>query len=706
MVFIRTDANENVATGHLMRCITIAKKIKQLGETVVFVFRDNESVDILNGRENYILLQACKTDRDSEIQQMIQILCGEKNAKLLLDLYEFDATYMEKLKPYARIITFDDMFQEKFPADMIINYNLYYTEFDYASRYNENATKLLLGGKYVPIREEFLIEKPLLKQKVSTVMLICGGGDKYHVLVNLVKMICKEGLQDRYRFVVVAGILNRDIAELNDLSKTEKNIIVYENVKEMSEIMKDVDVVVSAASTVLYECCCMAKPTIFFSVADNQSYDAECFAKNGMMQYVGDVRIDFAGVLKAIIVNLENIAREYEVRKDMVRKMESVVDGKGAERIAENIVMMETKKVGLITVHDWHNYGSMLQTYAMCKYIDSLENVSCEVIDFIAEKFDASRAYALYDSKVLDDSKYQNYALDVEKRRKCFEEFYDAYKKSSERYHSDEEIEANPPRYDVYVSGSDQIWNVNFRIASRAFFLGFTDSENKLAFSTSVGRCMERKLVKYADLMKKYKKIFIREETGAERIRNVTERTDVDSMIDPTFLYSKEEWLKLLPTDRVVAEKYIICYATIESQLEDMMPILNKIREKYKFQVVLFGMVLPRNEEWIINKVDVGPYEFLRLYRDAEFVLTHSFHGTAFSINFNKEFLVFNDKTHNFRKTDLLKRFGLTNRVVHKVEDVESALESFLNYEEVNVVLDDLRKKAQSDIERWIGECQ
>ena len=102
--------------------------------------------------------------------------------------------------------------------------------------------------------------------------------------------------------------------------------MVYENVKNMSEIMKGVDVVVSAASTVLYECCCMAKPTIFFTVADNQAYDAECFARNDMMQYVGDVRIDMVDVLKAIIVKLENVAEDYECRKGMVTKIDNIYD--------------------------------------------------------------------------------------------------------------------------------------------------------------------------------------------------------------------------------------------------------------------------------------------------------------------------------------------------------------------------------------------
>ena len=79
-------------------------------------------------------------------------------------------------------------------------------------------------------------------------------------------------------------------------------------------------------------------------------------------------------------------------------------------------------------------------------------------------------------------------------------------------YLSDEEIEKNPPKYDIYVSGSDQIWNVNFRIASRAYFLAFAKSDKKFAFASSVGRCQIDKLEAYKPFIMDYNKIFIREE--------------------------------------------------------------------------------------------------------------------------------------------------------------------------------------------------
>lgn len=164
------------------------------------------------------------------------------------------------------------------------------------------------------------------------------------------------------------------------------------------------------------------------------------------------------------------------------------------------------KKIGLITLHSFHNYGSMLQAYALNHYLDTFnKNVSCEIIDYVPPRQDNNRAYRLYNNEYKQEYQAlrEKYASELVARRKKFSEFMTLYH-LGQQYHSDEEIEANPPLYDIYVSGSDQIWNVNFRIASRAYFLSFTDSTEKFAFSTSVGRCKIDKLRGYESFIQAY----------------------------------------------------------------------------------------------------------------------------------------------------------------------------------------------------------
>ncbi len=339
MVLIRTDANQSAATGHLMRCLSIAGQLETLGEEVVFLFRDWESAEILADRQVYRMLQGGKgLSVEDELAQIIQILesVGD-GAKLLLDSYAFDAAYMATLKPYALLITFDDLFAEKFPADMIINYNLYFKKYDYKTRYGDSKSRLLLGSRYVPLRQEFAYCVPSVRQRVNSILLICGGGDRYHILPEFTQRLCarKEGRQ--FQLLVVAGSLSEDIEKLRQYEKQFPQVQVYQNVREMAELMGKADMAISAASTVLYECCRMQLPTVFFTMADNQQDDAAAFTENGLMEYAGDIRTNRVGTVERMIELTEKLAEDAKRRCGMMERMKYTVDGNGARRIAEEI---------------------------------------------------------------------------------------------------------------------------------------------------------------------------------------------------------------------------------------------------------------------------------------------------------------------------------------------------------------------------------
>lgn len=360
------------------------------------------------------------------------------------------------------------------------------------------------------------------------------------------------------------------------------------------------------------------------------------------------------------------------------------------------------KRVGLITLHKWFNYGSMLQSYAMNKTLNKI-GFDCELIDFTPPQIDNKRSYGLYNDIPENEELRKLYASEIINRKNNFEKFMHLYKCSNNKYHSDEEIMNDPPSYDAYVTGSDQIWNVNMRIASKAYFLFFTQSEEKYAFATSIGRCKEDKLEDYGEYIRLYKKIFIREEEGANLISKIAPKCEVSTMIDPTLLLTKEEWNELLPIERLIDQTYIVCYATLDDELKNMMPILEKIHEYTNKKIVLFGMVTPRRESWITNVVDAGPIEFIRLIRDADLVITHSYHGTVFSINFNKNFITYNDEFENPRKEGILRQLGLTNRIIHKADDLNSILNSTIMYNNVNTILYEERAKGLEQIKINLG---
>lgn len=158
-------------------------------------------------------------------------------------------------------------------------------------------------------------------------------------LAAMLKQVCQAGLQARYRFIVVAGKLTSNIDILQDYARRYPQIELLENVKDMAGILQRADLAVSAASTVLYECCCVGVSTIFLTVAENQKYTG-VFSESGMMLYAGDFQRDGRGVLEQILRLIEKASLDVDCRKKMTERMKGVVDGKGARLIAEAILAL------------------------------------------------------------------------------------------------------------------------------------------------------------------------------------------------------------------------------------------------------------------------------------------------------------------------------------------------------------------------------
>lgn len=360
------------------------------------------------------------------------------------------------------------------------------------------------------------------------------------------------------------------------------------------------------------------------------------------------------------------------------------------------------KRIGLITLHRWFNYGSMLQAYAMNRLLNEM-GYACELIDYTPPKIDNNRSYKLYNDLEELSELRDKYKKEIDERKECFCRFMNRYVCGSRVYHSDEELYRNPPEYDIYVTGSDQIWNVNMRVASDAYFLSFTDTAEKYAFAASIGRCRADKLKPYAGFLQKYKRIYMREEEGAELIRNMTGMDCVSTMPDPTLLLPGEDWREIAGSAAMDGE-YIACYATLDDELISMLPILEELHKRYDARIVLFGMVTPVEKNWIENIVAAGPEEFIRIIRDAKLVLTHSFHGTAFSINLNTPFLTYNDNLENPRKEGILKLFRLEHRIVHSVCDIDKALQTDIDFDCVNEILKSERADAIKEIRKCLGD--
>lgn len=342
MVFIRADANEQIGTGHVMRCLAIARELLNIGEEVLFVTADNRG-DILIQQAGLrsICMQSDWTDMESELNDLRNYIVQYKPRLVLIDSYYVTENYFKKLHGLSTLAYIDDLNTVCWKVDLLLNYNIFATVFDYSLYWNTN-TKLLLGPRYVPLREEFqsliFCEK---RDKVKNIMVSAGGADPERVTEKIMEYICTEKEFENTIIHFVVGALNPRLETIKDKARSVKNAVLHINEHHMADLMQNCDIAVAAAGTTLYELCACGLPTITYTLADNQLVAAEEFQKQGIMINAGDCRRNsrFFDTLK---YHLRDIIGDSEKRREMSQRMRMCVDGKGVSRIVEELICSST----------------------------------------------------------------------------------------------------------------------------------------------------------------------------------------------------------------------------------------------------------------------------------------------------------------------------------------------------------------------------
>ena len=175
MIFIRADLNETIGTGHVMRCLSIARAFTEMGESVKFITADHKGDGIIasQGFENQCL-ESDWANMESELDSLEKLIEESDPLLLLVDSYYVTPLYLKELSSMIRIAYIDDLNKEKWSVDFLINYNIFSDEFDY-SWYNNSITRTILHPQYAPIRDEFK-NAPRHKIKKVTDVLVSAGG--------------------------------------------------------------------------------------------------------------------------------------------------------------------------------------------------------------------------------------------------------------------------------------------------------------------------------------------------------------------------------------------------------------------------------------------------------------------------------------------------------------------------------------------------
>lgn len=336
MIYIRTDMNKTIATGHVMRCLAVADAAKSIGEDTTFLVADIQAADLFSARGyRYVVLQADWDDMESELPALNKVIEEKKIKRILIDSYQVTPSYLEALTKMVQTFYIDDINAFRYPVDAVICYANYWEK--YYDPENEKGRRLYLGPKYAPLRPAFCeSRKKEIKPKIENLLLLSGGRDQYHIFDGLLEQMDKSRYQQIH---VICGVYDPNYQVLRKKYAGSENVFFHRAIADMERYMKAADLAVSAGGTTLYELCACGTPTISYSFVDNQLKNVYQLHQTGTIDYAGDLRRD--GVIENVICYLEEYYADPEKRQDRSQKMQQLVDGKGALRIAE--ALMESR---------------------------------------------------------------------------------------------------------------------------------------------------------------------------------------------------------------------------------------------------------------------------------------------------------------------------------------------------------------------------
>ncbi len=341
-------------------------------------------------------------------------------------------------------------------------------------------------------------------------------------------------------------------------------------------------------------------------------------------------------------------------------------------------------KIGIVThFNNSTNYGGVLQAYALTKKINDMGydaeqiaykagcvNLNAPKNKSFLQKLTVKRVLGAIKRRVkkfIFKKRIKNEQLAVQEKRDCFKKWTDKNVKSSNVIYNQRDIAECNNLYDGFITGSDQVWNYTWY--DKNYFLDFaSNSKIKLSYAASLGHNEIPNDIKevYKSHLKYFNAVSVREQNMVELFTPISP-VNVEWVVDPVFLLNKEEWDKAVSNTVNVNEKHVFCYFFGENKKE--REIAKAYASKKGLKVVTPQSILPGyylDESFADIKLkNVNPGEFLYLIKNAECVFTDSFHATAFSLIFQKQFFVFNRYSNggmSDRITSVTNLFNVSER--------------------------------------------
>lgn len=367
--------------------------------------------------------------------------------------------------------------------------------------------------------------------------------------------------------------------------------------------------------------------------------------------------------------------------------------------------------VGILTTFFSKNYGAALQAYATKKAIETLGYTS----EFINYQKTSTEYYIPISTPKEQEmqslikkigQKAKNFSAKLKKNQKLsdgslirdkeFDSFVNDYLKiGSILYTSPKDFICNVPKmpYDVFLCGSDQIWNPIVHNFDDVYYLNFPTTAKKVSYASSVAynRFSESEIERICAAISSIDSISVREKSTVEWMQPHMKKK-INHVIDPTFLLNKNEWLNLT-SEKHFDKKYILVYLlNYNEQNKNTVGLISDLARKKGCRIICLpytSIKFPKDIE-VEYRYDIAPNDFIQLLNGAESVITNSFHATALSINLNIPFFVVSSRDRNkdlqTRISDLLEETGLNNRKIYS--DTQSiCMANDIDYESVNKII-------------------
>lgn len=341
-------------------------------------------------------------------------------------------------------------------------------------------------------------------------------------------------------------------------------------------------------------------------------------------------------------------------------------------------------KIGILSMQRINNYGSFLQAYALKSTIEGLGH-KVEFVDYEVEeclvKGNGKSKYNLktFFPKVIN--KLVILARQGYTKSKYLDKKYDEYLLQL----NISEHKNYKPKLDVLVIGSDEVFNClqsNELVGYSRQLFGKDNNANKLiTYAASFGTTTLEGLIKYnikdevKNMLSKFDCISVRDNNSGYIIEQLINKKPIFNL-DPVFIYNFDS---LIP-DKIEMKNYIILYAYGNRITSEEGKAIRKFAKKCNKKIVTLGV----EQRYADICVQATPFEVLGYVKNADFIITDTFHGSVFSIKYNKKFATIVRESNKQKLSDLLKRFDLQDRQVEKIEDLERVILSDIDYERVN----------------------